>query len=253
MLWEVIDQSTGQIVNGGTFTNGSFNGLTLKPASHDDSTYTVEVGFAAPGQTRLQPDQVTQSMTLYVVTTEQNFEVGSIAGEDSGSVAIQKFYDSNPNAMSEEFAGSITIDWGDGSQGSGTIQNIGDGTYEVKGDHTYENGADFTTSITVTTLSSSSSSSGSSSPSSRGHVRVMNPAANPGPVQTPTMIYVINDLTATAEGHSAIIIPNGNGCTYYTYDNSNQVTTVSYNNISGRTRRCCRMRIHAGGALEYYS
>ncbi len=183
MLWEVIDQNTGQVVNGGTFSDGSFDGLTLRPTAHDDSTYTVKVGFASPGQTTLQPNQVTQSVTLYVVTTESYFEFGAVGGEDTGSVAVQNFYDSNPNAMSEELSGPITIDWGDGNQGTGTIQDMGDDIYAVMGDHTYENGGYYTVNVTLTTLGTSS-----------GHARAIAPPAAPGPIANPTEIYYLNDV-----------------------------------------------------------
>ncbi len=225
MLWEVIDQSTGQVVNGGTFNAGSFDGLTLRPTSHDDSTYTVEVGFAGPGQTTLQPNQVTQSATLYVVTTDPDFEIAGVAGEDSGSVTVQHFYDPNPNAMTEELAGPITIDWGDGDQGSGTIQYVGDNTYAVMGDHTYTDGGSYTINITISTLSSSSSSS-----SNDGQIQ---PAAIPTAKAIPPAIYVINNpALAHGKGHAAIIIPNSQGCLYLTYDDSNTVTTCQFNNIN---------------------
>lgn len=225
MLWEVVDQSTGEVVNAGTFSNGNFEGLTLKPTAPDDSTYIIKVGFVQPGQTTLQPNQVTQSITLYVVTTDPYFEIGGVADEDSGNTMIQKFYDPNPNAMSEELSGIANIDWGDGSQSSGTIQSIGNGVYAVMGDHTYDEGSDYSVNINISTLSSSSSSSSSSND------RQMTPPQVSTPIYTLPYIYVVNDPTAAHNhGHSALLVPDATGCLYLTYDNSNKVTQIQYNN-----------------------
>ncbi len=49
---------------------------------------------------------------------------------------------------------------------------------------------------------------------------------------TPDLIYFLNDRNgAFGFGHAAVIIPNGNGCTYYSFDDSNRLTTVPFNNI----------------------
>ena len=62
--------------------------------------------------------------------------------------------------------------------------------------------------------------------------RAIMPAAAPGPVVTPSMIYHINDSAAVAgKGHSAVIIPNGNGCTYYSFAANGEVKVMAYNNI----------------------
>ena len=127
--------------------------------------------------------------------------------------------------MSEEFASSPTISWGDGSQSTGTIQNVGDGIYAVNGDHTYTGGGFYTVGITLNTLSNSSASS--------SHGRAIQPGPTNTQVITPTMIYHINDSGAVGgQGHSAVIIPNGNGCTYYSYAMDGKVTVVNYNNIT---------------------
>lgn len=70
-----------------------------------------------------------------------------------------------------------------------------------------------------------------SSKSSSG-ARAIAPATIPGPIVTPTRIYHILDAKAVGgDGHSAVIIPNGSGCTYFSYSADRQVTTMNYNNI----------------------
>jgi len=61
--------------------------------------------------------------------------------------------------------------------------------------------------------------------------RMSNPSS-PGPIATPLMIYHIIDSRAVrAEGHSALIVPNGNGCAYYSYADDNHVDVAEFNNI----------------------
>jgi len=72
--------------------------------------------------------------------------------------------------------------------------------------------------------------SGSSSSSSGG--RTITPTPAPGAVVTPTAIYHIIDVKAVeGAGHSAVIIPNGRGCTYYSYAGDGRVTVMNFNNI----------------------
>ena len=61
----------------------------------------------------------------------------------------------------------------------------------------------------------------------------MRPAKSSEPVVTPAMVYhiVTAEPMADSDGHSAVLIPNGHGCTYLSYADNHRVQRLDYNNI----------------------
>jgi len=97
--------------------------------------------------------------------------------------------DANPGSHPEDFpptAGSISIDWGDGTTTSGTIS--GPNPYTVSGSHTYSSTGPFTVSTTVTDAGGSTTSVSCS-------VLIFAFATSSGAT------FVIGDLTATPFNH----------------------------------------------------
>ena len=147
--------------------------------------------------------QYVNSQTYTVKSTAGSIEsVSDSLGRDwtiNGSTAVLKITD---KTLGRSFDVSVTT----------TITHAGPFEVELDGQATRDPSAFFT----------KSSSSG----------RAIRQVANPGPKQNLLRIYYIIDKNAVSgNGHGAVLIPNGNGFTYYSYAMDGGVTMMDFNNI----------------------
>jgi large repetitive protein len=74
----------------------------------------------------------------------------------SFSAIVGMFTDANLAALPSDF--NVSINWGDGTAGTGTVTNIGPGQFQVTGTHVYAEEGSFTASVHVTDVGGSQTS-----------------------------------------------------------------------------------------------
>jgi len=103
--------------------NPAVNGLYQITAVH---TYTADGSYAASVTLR-DDDGNTQ-------TTTSTVAVGNLYAGVQGNLTLASFSDTDPNATPSDF--TVTLDWGDGNTGTGTVTQSGT-TFIINGNHTY--------------------------------------------------------------------------------------------------------------------
>ncbi|HEU5431669.1 MAG TPA: DUF4214 domain-containing protein, partial [Thermomicrobiales bacterium] len=155
----MIDWGDGT-TTAGTITGGS-GGFTISGAHTyaDEGAFTILASFADDAPSTLsatitsaaqvaEADAFTALPAPIVLTGSENASV-------LGNVAI--FSDPGyPNNIPSDL--SATIDWGDGTTGTGTITTAGDGNFTVGGSHTYAQDGAYTITTSISDDSPSTAS-----------------------------------------------------------------------------------------------
>ena len=109
----------------------------------EEGTYSLRVvvsGGTGPGEAT-PTAQVSDAPLTAKVAVPSVVEGGSPSG------AIATFTDLDPNDNASEY--TVTIDWGDGSTGPGTVIKTGAGAFSVSGSHSYGEEGPRTVGVTV--------------------------------------------------------------------------------------------------------
>jgi hypothetical protein len=181
-------------------TTGPGTGQVL--GSHtcaDEGTYTISVQITDAGGSMAQASSTAQVLDAQLMANVYSFNAtpGTVY---SGTVAF--FFDNNPSSSASEF--NASIDWGDGTTTTGTVQRSPATGFDVIGSHTYTSSGSYTVSVQITDIVGGSSTqvSGTAFVSTMpAPVDPPAPVAPPAPVLPPvtpaTRAPVVSPVAAT--------------------------------------------------------
>jgi hypothetical protein len=202
-----------------TITSASINWGDGTPASpgRDAGTPSGAVGDHTYAEEGSYAGTVTYSATCVRFAT-QHFTASvadaqlSAAGRDvsgaqgqelSGTVA--HFIDSDPGGAASDY--SATIEWGDGSNSTGTVAAAGGG-FDVAGTHTYSTGGTFAVSVNIV------DSGGSTAGASASAAITASPSGPPPPPpSSPPNIVQVDALGSPAAGKPIVLTAVADGTT----------------------------------------
>ncbi|HEY7426509.1 MAG TPA: putative Ig domain-containing protein [Gemmataceae bacterium] len=132
--WGDGNQSNGTMSgSNGVFTVQGTHTYTQDSIDQAGGVYTVTVTVSDSSS-----DTLTSSRTVAVVRPPMAANEDEVVGQPGialSNVPVAEF--TEPDAMDGASEFSASIDWGDGSSSSGTIQEVGPGLFEVLGTHTF--------------------------------------------------------------------------------------------------------------------
>ncbi len=144
--WGDGNSSSGTVTgSNGLFSVQGNHTYAVDSLGQAGGTYAVTVSIANTNGAAL-----TGSSTVTVVRPQLSL---SVANQDIASslslnnVQVAAFTDPDPGDAAGEF--TAQIDWGDGSTGSGTIQEVSPGLFQVIGSHTYATYDWYTITVTI--------------------------------------------------------------------------------------------------------
>ena len=76
-------------------------------------------------------------------------QINGTEGLSTGVVTVATIQDGNPNAPASDFANNVSINWGDGNAGPGTLVSQGNGTFLVQGSNTYAEEGQYTINVSA--------------------------------------------------------------------------------------------------------
>jgi PKD repeat protein len=140
-----IDWGDGTISDGKLVSTGkdNANDVTGQHTYAEEGNYELKVtitGGSGGGQASPTAEVTDAPLAAKV-------SVPAVAESSVLTDAIATFTDPDPNDKSSEY--TVTIDWGDGSTGPGTVNKTGPGAFSVSGNHAYADEGPRTVGVTV--------------------------------------------------------------------------------------------------------
>ncbi len=146
-----IDWGDGTSSSGTIISNGPGFDVSGSHTYADEGNFTPQINLSSTGGG-------SQSVSDVATVLDAVLGNGSLSPLNSTEGAsfsgiLGSFQDANTNASPSDFA--ATIDWGDGTQSSGTVSPNGSGQFTIAGNHTYADEGSYTLTATVNDIGGS--------------------------------------------------------------------------------------------------
>ena len=132
-------------------TNGSDPSASLVADANGDLFGTAAFGGANGDGTVFE---ITGSS--FVTLAINGTSVTGTEGSSTGTTTVATFTDANPNALASDF--TATINWGDGTNTTGTVVAQNGSAFAVDGAHTYADEGKYTVDVSITDVGGSTAS-----------------------------------------------------------------------------------------------
>ncbi len=146
ITWGDGTQSSGTVTGGyGTFTVQGTHTYTTDSFDQPNGVYAVSVSITDPNGNTLSGNN--NVMVTRPPMGGKGDQVTDQPGVPLDNVQVAEFTVPNATDAASEF--SATINWGDGTSSSGTIQELTSGLYIVLGSHNYQVSEGYTIALTL--------------------------------------------------------------------------------------------------------